>query len=114
MTADDPDLPTLIDTISFLVLECGKIAMRHHGRVGEVASKADQSPLTQADLEVDALLCAGLEKAFPDIPVVTEERAATHADNFAGTRFFLVDPIDGTKEFVAERGEFTINIGLIE
>ncbi len=88
--------------------------MRFHGRLSSVASKADMSPLTEADLAVDAHLCAGLAAAFPDIPVVTEERAASHADGFAGERFFLVDPIDGTKEFVAERGEFTINIGLIE
>ncbi len=110
MASDTLDLPILVETLARLVLEGGRIAMRHHGRVGEVASKADASPLTQADLEVDAFLCEGLEKAFPHIPVVTEERAATHA----GSRFFLVDPIDGTKEFVAERGEFTINIGLIE
>jgi 3'(2'), 5'-bisphosphate nucleotidase len=114
MPADEVDLQKLLDALSFLVTEGGKIAMRHHGRAGEVSSKADMSPLTQADLEVDALLCAGLEQAFPHIPVVTEERAATHAAGFAGRRFFLVDPIDGTKEFVAERGEFTINIGLID
>jgi 3'(2'), 5'-bisphosphate nucleotidase len=114
MPADELDLPKLLDAISFLVTEGGKIAMRHHGHIGDVASKADMSPLTAADLEVDAWLCAGLEKAFPHIPVVTEERAATHAPGFAGSRFFLVDPIDGTREFVAERGEFTINIGLIE
>lgn len=114
MASDTLELTNLVDTLAALVLEGGKIAMRHHGRVGEVASKADTSPLTQADLEVDAFLCEGLEKAFPQIPVVTEERAATHRTGHAGRLFFLVDPIDGTKEFVAERGEFTINIGLVE
>ena len=88
--------------------------MRHHGRVGEIASKSDMSPVTAGRPRSRRVPVHGLEKAFPDIPVVTEERAATHAAGFAGTRFFLVDPIDGTKEFVAERGEFTINIGLIE
>lgn len=88
--------------------------MKHHGRVGNVRSKADASPLTAADLEVDQCLCEGLTKAFPDIPVVTEERAATHASGFAGERFFLVDPIDGTKEFVKNYGEFTVNIALVE
>jgi 3'(2'), 5'-bisphosphate nucleotidase len=114
MAAKTPEMTKLVDKLAELVLEGGRIAMRHHGKVGQVTSKADTSPLTAADLEVDAFLCAGLEQAYPDIPVVTEERAATHAEGFAGKRFFLVDPIDGTKEFVAERGEFTINIGLVE
>jgi 3'(2'), 5'-bisphosphate nucleotidase len=114
MASDTLEMTNLVDTLAALVLEGGKIAMRHHGRVGDVASKADTSPLTAADLEVDAFLCEGLSKAFPQIPVVTEERATTHEGGFAGDRFFLVDPIDGTKEFVAERGEFTINIGLVE
>jgi 3'(2'), 5'-bisphosphate nucleotidase len=108
------DRNKLLDALVNMAAEGGRIAMRHHGRVGEVLSKDDQSPLTMADLEVDAYLCAELEKAFPEIPVVTEERAASHAAGFAGERFFLVDPIDGTKEFVASRGEFTVNIGLIE
>lgn len=104
----------LLDTLCRLVREGGEIAMRHQGRLKNISSKADSSPLTEADLAVDAQLCAGLADAFPHIPVVTEERAASHVGGLAGKRFFLVDPIDGTKEFVAERGEFTINIGLIE
>ncbi len=107
-------LRELVETIADLARRGGEIAMKHHGRVGTVVSKQDDSPLTAADLEVDAFLGAALEKAFPDIPVVTEERAASHVDGLAGQRFFLVDPIDGTKEFVAQRGEFTVNIGLIE
>lgn len=107
-------IESMLETLASLVRQGGEIAMRYHGRISEIAYKNDQSPLTQADLAVDAFLCAGLAEHYPDIPVVTEERAASHADGFAGRRFFLVDPIDGTKEFVAERGEFTINIGLIE
>ena len=104
----------MIDTLCELALEGGRIALRHHGRLEEVMTKADESPLTIADLEVDQCLCDGLERAFPDIPVVTEERAESHAPGFVGARFFLVDPIDGTKEFVKNRGEFTVNIALIE
>lgn len=107
-------MQALLDEISRLVTEGGKIAMNYHGKLESVHKKADESPLTSADLAVDEYLCAELEKSFPDIPVVTEERAASHAREFAGGKFFLVDPIDGTKEFVAERGEFTINIALIE
>ncbi len=110
-----PDFPPLLlETLVRLVAEGGEIAMHHHGKLASVESKADMSPLTAADLAVDAHLCAGLAAAFPDIPVVTEEQAESQASGLAGNRFFLVDPIDGTKEFVAERGEFTINIGLIE
>lgn len=76
-----------------------------------VTSKADASPVTRADLAADAVICGGLAAAFPDIPVVSEERPETHG--FSG-RCFLVDPLDGTREFVARRGEFTVNIALIE
>jgi 3'(2'), 5'-bisphosphate nucleotidase len=104
----------LIEILCELAREGGDIAMRHHGRLENVMAKADNSPLTVADLEVDQYLCEGLEKAFPDIPVVTEERAESHAPGFVGECFFLVDPIDGTKEFVKNRGEFTVNIALVE
>jgi 3'(2'), 5'-bisphosphate nucleotidase len=75
--------------------------------------KADSSPVTEADLAADRLIAAGLAAAFPDIPVVTEEDAASHARAGQGP-FFLVDPLDGTKEFVQRLGEFTVNIALIE
>ena len=104
----------MLETLAALVRKGGEIAMLHHGRLSSVEHKADNSPLTEADLAVDAFLCEELARLFPDIPVVTEERAATHATGFAGSRFFLVDPIDGTKEFVQSRGEFTVNIGLVE
>ena len=109
----EPELDDILDAIVRLVRDGGRIAMRHHGRLGQVYEKADSSPLTDADLEVDAHLCAGLARLFPDIPVVTEERAESHGEGERPKLFFLVDPIDGTKEFVASRGEFTINIGLI-
>ncbi|MCB1460044.1 MAG: 3'(2'),5'-bisphosphate nucleotidase CysQ [Nitratireductor sp.] len=104
----------MLETLAGLVRHGGEIAMRHHGRLASVQHKADNSPLTAADLEVDEFLCRELARIFPDIPVVTEERAASHASGFAGKRFFLVDPIDGTKEFVQSRGEFTVNVGLVE
>jgi 3'(2'), 5'-bisphosphate nucleotidase len=81
------------------------------GDVGARA-KADDSPVTAADLAADAVICAGLAAAYPDVPIVTEERAETHA----GVRgpHFLVDPLDGTREFVERRGDFTVNVALIE
>jgi 3'(2'), 5'-bisphosphate nucleotidase len=79
----------------------------------EVEAKADASPVTAADLAADSVIGAGLAAAFPEIPAVTEEAAASHGltDH---QRFFLVDPLDGTKEFVRRQGEFTVNIALIE
>jgi 3'(2'), 5'-bisphosphate nucleotidase len=78
-----------------------------------VSFKADSSPVTEADLAADGVICAGLAEAYPGIPVVTEERAETHAPADAAAHF-LVDPLDGTKEFLMRRGEFTVNIALIE
>ena len=87
--------------------------MEIYARGAEVWQKADQSPVTEADLAVDAIVVPALETAFADIPVISEERAEPAAP-IAAKRFFLVDPIDGTKEFIKRTGEFTINIALIE
>nr|MBX2853345.1 hypothetical protein [Paracoccaceae bacterium] len=81
-----------------------------------INAKADASPVTSADHAADALIVAGLGKAAPEIPVITEERIETHAqlNGEAPSRFFLIDPLDGTKEFVSGAGEYTVNIALIE
>lgn len=79
----------------------------------DTQAKADSSPVTAADLAADEIIRHGLRAAFPDIPAVTEEAADSH-DQTGLTRFFLVDPLDGTKEFIQRRGEFTVNIALIE
>lgn len=79
----------------------------------QTAAKADESPVTAADLAADAVIGAGLRTHFPDIPAVTEEDASSH-EQANLKRFFLVDPLDGTKEFINRRGEFTVNIALIE
>jgi 3'(2'), 5'-bisphosphate nucleotidase len=76
-------------------------------------TKDDDSPLTEADLRAHDCISAGLRNAFPDIPVWSEEGASL-AGSREVTRFFLVDPLDGTKEFLKRNGEFTVNIALIE
>lgn len=78
----------------------------------EVRTKSDESPVTAADEAADALIAAGLRAAFPDVALVTEEQAATH--QIAATSFLIVDPLDGTKEFVQRRGDFTVNIAYVE
>ncbi len=78
----------------------------------EVRSKSDASPVTEADEAADALISAGLRAAFPDLPLITEEQAASHA--LRARTFLIVDPLDGTKEFVQRRGDFTVNIAYVE
>ncbi len=103
----------IVTEIRALALSAGDAIMRIYGTDFEITSKDDASPVTEADRAADAIIVAGLEKSFPDIPVVTEERAASHAAA-SGDRFFLVDPLDGTREFISRNGEFTVNIALIE
>jgi 3'(2'), 5'-bisphosphate nucleotidase len=106
--------PAMEATLIRLAIEAGAAVMEVYGRADVGAeAKADDSPVTDADRAADAILVAGLEAAFPDIPVVTEERAETHGLG-AGATHFLVDPLDGTKEFVKRRGDFTVNVALIE
>jgi len=76
----------------------------------DVKKKLDDSPLTKADLESNDIICKSLEKEFPDIPVISEENRIR---DYKEAVFFLVDPLDGTKEFINKNGEFTVNIGLV-
>jgi 3'(2'), 5'-bisphosphate nucleotidase len=94
-------------------LIAGARIMEHYGDPTlDVVAKADASPVTAADLAADAAIAAELAAHLPDIPVVTEERADSHAT--VADRFILVDPLDGTRDFVKRRGDFTVNIALIE
>ncbi len=107
-----PDPDRLPDLLRRLALEAGAAILEVYDRAEmTVAAKADASPVTEADLAADRIIGQGLRAALPDVPVVTEEDAASHRAH-AGA-FLLVDPLDGTKEFVQRRGDFTVNIGLI-
>jgi 3'(2'), 5'-bisphosphate nucleotidase len=77
-----------------------------------VRAKDDDSPVTVADERADAVISAGLRAAFPEIALVTEEQADSHG--VAADVFLIVDPLDGTKEFIKRRGDFTVNIALVE
>ncbi|MDP3197489.1 3'(2'),5'-bisphosphate nucleotidase CysQ [Tabrizicola sp.] len=95
-----------------LALDAGaRILEVYHGPDFEVRAKGDASPVTEADEAADAVISAGLRAAFPDVPLITEEQAASHA--LTATTFFIVDPLDGTKEFVQRRGDFTVNIAYV-
>jgi len=104
-----PDLKTLVR----IVRAAGEVVMRHYEAGCDARVKADRSPVTDADEEAEKLILAELNTAFPGVPVVAEEAAAAGHISKVGSRFFLVDPVDGTKEFVKRGGEFTVNIGEI-
>ncbi|WP_394178982.1 3'(2'),5'-bisphosphate nucleotidase CysQ [Yoonia maritima] len=77
----------------------------------EIRSKSDESPVTVADEAADAIISAGLREAFPDVPLVTEEQSNSHSQSVS--TFLIVDPLDGTKEFIKRRGDFTVNIAYV-
>jgi 3'(2'), 5'-bisphosphate nucleotidase len=90
----------------------GKILKRYHS-TGEVFHKQDNSPLTAADLDAHNYICRALEEAYPLIPICSEE-GIENGDPNTAERFWLIDPLDGTKEFIKRSGNFTVNIALIE
>jgi len=96
-----------------LALEAGRTIMTFYRDGTPVETKADSTPVTEADRAADGLIVTGLQAATPDIPVISEESTSTGPAP-AGGRFWLVDPLDGTREFIARTGEFTVNIALIE
>jgi 3'(2'), 5'-bisphosphate nucleotidase len=107
------DFAKLMPLFRRLALEAGDSIMAVYGGPDfEVRAKGDASPVTEADEAADAVISAGLRAAFPEVPLITEEQAASHA--LSARTFFIVDPLDGTKEFVQRRGDFTVNIAYVQ
>ncbi|MDO8885088.1 MAG: 3'(2'),5'-bisphosphate nucleotidase CysQ [Pseudotabrizicola sp.] len=107
------DFDALTQVMRRLALEAGdKIMAVYEGPDFDVKSKSDASPVTEADEAADAIISAGLRAAFPDVVLITEEQADSHA--LTASTFLIVDPLDGTKEFVQRRGDFTVNIAYVE
>ena len=107
------DFVPMIPVFRKLALQAGaRIMQVYNGPDFAVKSKSDSSPVTEADEAADALISAGLRAAFPDLVLITEEQAASHAQR--ASTFLIVDPLDGTKEFVQRRGDFTVNIAYVE
>jgi 3'(2'), 5'-bisphosphate nucleotidase len=103
----------LIPVIRKLALEAGdKIMEIYQADDFDVKLKSDESPVTAADEAADAIISNGLRASFPDMMLVTEEQSDTHT--VKGDTFLIVDPLDGTKEFIHRRGDFTVNIALVE
>ena len=102
-------------TLAGLVEEAGRLILPYWRSELTVFAKADDSPVTEADRAGERLILDRLAQLFPDIPTVSEEHAAEFGTPDAvGPRFFLIDPVDGTKAFVRGDPNFTVNIGLIE
>lgn len=107
------DLATLLDPLGAACREAGE-AIRAVRRCGfSVERKGDLSPVTEADRAAEAILLAALERHAPGVPVVAEEEVAAGRVPELGPAFFLVDALDGTREFVRGGGEYTVNVGLV-
>ena len=106
------DAPGLLATLCAIAEAAGAEIMDVYGTDFAATQKSDASPLTQADLRADAVIRQGLERTFPGVFILSEESAS--ANQVPTDPFFLVDPLDGTREFVKRNGEFTVNIALIE
>lgn len=106
---------TGMDSLIELALSAGRAVMDVYATEFDVEIKADNSPLTKADRASHDIIARGLTSLYPDIPLISEEGKGTPYEERRGwRRFWLVDPLDGTKEFVKRNGDFTVNIALID
>ena len=114
MTLQSPtlSLPDL-DAVARIVRDAGVVVMRVYEQPFDVRTKGDASPVTEADEQAEALIVPALRALAPGIPVVAEEMAARGQADAVGATFWLVDPLDGTREFIGRNGEFTVNIALV-
>jgi 3'(2'), 5'-bisphosphate nucleotidase len=102
----------LLEPLTELVIRAGRAILAVNRAAMKVDGKADGSPVTEADLAADRIIMEGLAQLVPNVPALSEERAPLARPPYEES-FFLVDPLDGTKEFVAGRNEFTVNIALV-
>lgn len=103
------------DRIADIARQAGDAILEVYRQDFTVEHKADESPLTEADRRANEVILRELQKAYPDIPWISEETKASPYPQRAGwKRFWLIDPLDGTKEFIKKNGEFTVNIALVE
>ncbi|MBD5801165.1 3'(2'),5'-bisphosphate nucleotidase CysQ [Azoarcus sp. Aa7] len=111
--SDNPPLCDLLERLLPIAREAGEVVMSVYATDFSVRGKDDTSPVTEADERAEAVILAGLAALTPDVPAVAEEAVAAGRVPTIGARFWLVDPLDGTKEFIKRNGEFTVNIALV-
>jgi 3'(2'), 5'-bisphosphate nucleotidase len=105
----------LIEALVDLAIKAGEEILVVYDAGGGAVTKTDGSPVTEADTRAEAVILAGLAELTPEIPVLAEEKvAAGDIPDVTGGPFWLVDPLDGTKEFISRNGEFTVNIALVD
>ncbi|HWA79470.1 MAG TPA: 3'(2'),5'-bisphosphate nucleotidase CysQ [Acetobacteraceae bacterium] len=109
----EKDDAALLSLVAALVERAATAIMEIRKRGFAVERKSDATPVTEADRTAEALIVAGLRETTPDIPVIAEEEVAAGRATDAARCFWLVDPLDGTREFAAGRDEFAVNIGLV-
>jgi 3'(2'), 5'-bisphosphate nucleotidase len=102
----------LMEPLTDLVVRAGAAILAVNRLALKVDGKADGSPVTEADLAADRIIGEGLARLAPTVPALSEERVHQAKPPYGGS-FFLIDPLDGTKEFVAGRNEFTVNLALV-
>ena len=103
-----------ISIVNETARRAGEVILEVYARDFEVETKEDLSPLTEADRAANAVIMADLNKYFPDVPVISEEnKEVPYEQRMDWEWFWLVDPLDGTKEFIKKNGEFTVNIALM-
>ncbi|WP_051231225.1 3'(2'),5'-bisphosphate nucleotidase CysQ [Kaistia adipata] len=108
--ADDALYEALIET----TIAAGRVVMEVYDGGFAVEQKGDASPVTEADRRAEIVILEALRRLVPTIPVVAEEACSVGLIPTVGGAFFLVDPVDGTREFISRNGDFTVNIGLVE
>ncbi|MEO1243148.1 MAG: 3'(2'),5'-bisphosphate nucleotidase CysQ [Pseudomonadota bacterium] len=113
MTKNQPDDAVIAEEISALAMKAGAKILEIYATDFQIDRKDDASPVTEADRIGEEIILSGLKDLAPDIPVLAEEQASEGRIPTLGNQFFLVDPLDGTKEFINRTGEFTVNIALI-
>ncbi|PJA72972.1 MAG: 3'(2'),5'-bisphosphate nucleotidase CysQ, partial [Nitrospirae bacterium CG_4_9_14_3_um_filter_53_35] len=104
-----------INSVCDIAVQAGDSILNIYAKTFDVEFKEDQSPLTEADRVSHRIISEELLRLYPDIPVLSEEgKDIPFVERKTWDRFWLVDPLDGTKEFIKRNGEFTVNIALIE
>src|ERR1700691_3562819 len=102
----------LMEPLTDLVIEAGAAILAVNRHAMKIDGKTDGSPVTEADLAADRIIREGLARLVPEVPTLSEECIPSAKPPYEGS-FFLIDPLDGTKEFVAGRAEFTVNLALV-
>ena len=114
MQLNEGERADVLSVLTKIVEDAGKAILSYHDGNYLVRSKADASPVTSADLRSATIIRNGLRSHFPKIAIISEEDTSADPVGIDPSCFFLVDPLDGTKEFIAGRDEFTVNVALVE